>query len=54
MAISGLFIGAAAAQNEANRVAPPADHTFAMAFVQGGMAEVQLGKLAAERGKIRK
>lgn len=30
---------------------PPADHIFAMKAAQGGMAEVQLGKLAAERGE---
>ncbi len=48
MAISGLLVCSAAAQN-ANLVEQPTEHTFAMRAAQTGMAEVELGRLAAER-----
>lgn len=53
LVFSGLLLCAAAAQeSQANRMTvPTADHSFAMKAAQGGMAEVELGKLATEKGQ---
>ncbi|HTX33400.1 MAG TPA: DUF4142 domain-containing protein [Bryobacteraceae bacterium] len=48
--LSGLLAFAAAAQqNHANRIISSSDSTFVTEAAQGGMAEVQLGKLATTR-----
>jgi len=36
-------------QNQTNRMKQSADHSFAMKALEGGMAEVELGKLATQR-----
>jgi len=49
MAASGIWLSGAMAQN-ANRMEQPTDRTFDAKAAQGGLAEVQLGNLAIERG----
>jgi putative membrane protein len=47
--IAGLLGSAASAQqNSANRMTQEADSSFATKAAQGGIAEVELGKLATE------
>jgi putative membrane protein len=50
LAITGLLVWTATAQqNEANRLRQSADSTFMMKAAQGGMAEVELGKMAVQK-----
>jgi putative membrane protein len=63
LAAAGMFVlfsGAALAQNNANGITPgsassktvsSADKKFAMEAAQGGLAEVELGHLAAQKGQ---
>jgi putative membrane protein len=63
LAATGMFVlfsGAALAQNNANGITPgaassktlsSADKKFAMEAAQGGLAEVELGHLAAQKGQ---
>ena len=55
VAICGLFVcGAEAQKNEANRLVESSDRTFVSKAAQGGMAEVELGRLATERASNEK
>jgi putative membrane protein len=47
---SGLQNGTAAKPDQAEKAKPVADHAFVTDAAKGGMAEVELGKLAAEKG----
>src|SRR5579872_5896641 len=50
LGVSALLVSPIGAQqNQANRMTS-ADSTFATKAAQGGMAEVELGRLATERG----